>query len=106
LILLLHRLGSKFWDGEDVTFPQIIFDAIKDNDAYVQLLASAEGDAWSIRWFSEYLRTFWDLPTWGEMLAKILNVLCDEVQHERFKDVRPIIMTAAANVSSAFLSTP
>jgi senataxin len=98
LIFLLRRLGSGFWDNEDIGFPQVIFDAVKDNPQYTLLLASSTAVTWHLDWFSDYLDTFWDLPAWGEVLAKTIYLLCGEAQHEGFKDVKPVVIVPAAQV--------
>jgi senataxin len=99
LISLFRRLGRRFWDHEDASFPQFIFDAVKDNPQYTQLLSRTTTDSWHLAWFSDYLETFWDLPTWGDVLAKTLNLLCGEAQHERFHEVRSTVVAVAADVS-------
>lgn len=106
LLLLFKRVGSQFWIGEGPEFPQVVFDSIKDNKSFSDLLQSIESSAdrpWFLAWFAEYLHTLGKLPVYGEVLVKMTDFLCEETQHERFKDARPSIMLAATRVSSVFL---
>lgn len=95
LLLVLKRMESTFWTGEGPEYPQIVFDAIKDNPSFSHLLQRIDNSGerpWFIAWFAEYLHTIRDLDTYGEVFAKIVDFLCEEVQHERFQDARPVIM--------------
>jgi senataxin len=101
LHLLLKRMGSTFWTGEGPEYPQIVFDAIKDNPSFSQLLQGINNSGerpWFITWFAEYLHTIRDLDAYGEVFAKIIDFLCEEVQHERFQDARPVIMDSVLRV--------
>ncbi|KDQ62427.1 hypothetical protein JAAARDRAFT_121642 [Jaapia argillacea MUCL 33604] len=103
-LYLIKRRGSDFWQGEEVDFPQVVFDAIKDNPAYTALIQSvdiAEEKPWFFAWFSEYLLSIWDLPVFGVVLAKLADYLCEELQHERFQDARPVVMVTAARTLSS-----
>jgi senataxin len=102
LLLLLKRMGEKFWTGEGPEFPQVVFDSVKDNYSFSQLLqniGSSTERPWYLSWFREYLHTIRDLPVYGEVLVKIADFLCEETQHERFQDARPAIMASAFSVS-------
>ena len=106
LLLLVKRLNSSMWQGEGPEFPQVVFDAVKDNPSYSQLLQTVDsgGDRpWLISWFPEYLQTLHDLPVYGDVLAKMVDFMCEELQHERFQEARPTIMIAATRVSSILL---
>jgi len=106
LLFLLKRLGNKFWQGEGPEYPQIVFDAVKDNPAYSELLCNIEPSGerpWFLAWFAEYLHTVRELPVYHEILAKMADFMCEELQHERFQDARPIIMVAATRVSPTIL---
>ena len=101
-LLLLKRLGINFWQGEGHEFPQVVFDAVKDNPSYCDLLNTINGRGerpWFLAWFSEYLQTIRYLPIFGEILAKMVDFMCEEWQHERFQDARPVIMMTATQVS-------
>jgi senataxin len=95
-------MGNTFWQGEGPEYPRIVFDAIKDNLSYAELLQTVESTRdrpWFLSWFSEYLYTIRDLPIYGEVLAKMVDFMCEELQHERFQEVRPFVMVAATRVS-------
>lgn len=95
-------MDKKFWVGEGPEFPQVVFDSVKDNPSFSQLLQNIDSSTerpWFLSWFREYLHTIRDLPVYGEVLVKIADFLCEETQHERFRDARPSIMTSALHVS-------
>jgi hypothetical protein len=105
-LFLLKRLGNKLWHGEGPEWIQIVFDAIKDNPKYSELLRNIEPSGerpWFLAWFAEYLYTVRELPVYSEIFAKMADFLCEELQHERFRDARPIIMVVATRVSSTIL---
>ncbi|RDB14553.1 putative ATP-dependent helicase C29A10.10c [Hypsizygus marmoreus] len=106
-LLLLKRMGEKFWVGEGPEFPQVVFDSIKDNKSFSELLQSIDPSKdrpWFLSSFAEILHTIIQLPIYGEVLAKIVDFLCEETQHERFKDARPLIMTSAIRLLTSILS--
>ena len=99
-------MDNKFWIGEGPEFPQVVFDAVKDNPSFSQLLQNMGSPAecpWFLSWFGEYLHTIHDLPAYGEVFVKIVDFLCEETQHERFRDARPSIMASALHVSLALV---
>ncbi|KAF5369282.1 hypothetical protein D9758_002689 [Tetrapyrgos nigripes] len=100
--LLLKRLNKQMWIGEGPEYPQVVFDAFKDNPSLVILLQdeklSLEETPSCLNWFSEFLSTLRDQPSYSEILAKMADFMCEELQHERFEGVRPIIMTCAAKL--------
>jgi hypothetical protein len=105
LILLVKRMNKTIWDGEGPEFPQVVFDSIKDNPAFSQIIlnldvSEAENSRLLLAFFKEYLQCTRDRPVYGEVLAKMVDFLCEETQHERFKDVRPVTMSWVARVSS------
>ena len=101
-ILVLKRLNERLWLGEAPEYPQVVFDALKDNPSFNALIhtetSSSERTPWSLAWLSEYLAAIRNLPVYPEVLAKIMEYLYGELQHERFKDTRSLAMTAAAKV--------
>lgn len=102
MLFLLKRLGAGLWNGEAPEFPQVVFDAIKDNSSYIKLIEEVvpkDEKPWFLSWFGEYLSSLKDFGVFGEVLAKIVDLLCEELQHERFKEVRPVVMFAAIRVS-------
>ncbi|KAG1906409.1 SEN1 N terminal-domain-containing protein [Suillus fuscotomentosus] len=102
LLFLLKRLGNKLWQGEGPEYPQVVFDAIKDNPSFsdmLQDLKSAGEKPWFLSWFGEYLATISDSAIYRDVLARIVDFLCEELQHERFQEARPAIMYSAVRVS-------
>ncbi|GLB38538.1 putative SEN1 N terminal [Lyophyllum shimeji] len=105
-LLLLKRMGDKFWVGEGPEFPQVVFDSVKDNKSFSETLQTIEPSMdrpWFLGWFPEFLHTISSLPAYGEVFAKIVDFLCEETQHERFKDARPIIMLTATRLLNSVL---
>ena len=49
-------------------------------------------------WFSDYLQSIWTWQVFDNVLVKMVDFLCEELQHERFQDVRPVAMVVAADV--------
>lgn len=102
MLSLLKRLNAGLWNGEAPEFPQVVFDAIKDNPSYTKLIEEVvplDEKPWFLSWFGEYLSSLKDFGVFGDVLAKIIDLLCEELQHERFKEVRPVVMFAAIRVS-------
>ncbi|TDL22217.1 hypothetical protein BD410DRAFT_898486 [Rickenella mellea] len=103
-VYLIKKLGSSTWVGASEDYPKIVFDAIKDNPAFSKLLALPEAVSekpWFLNWFAEYLRTLWETPVFGDVLAKIIGFMFDELQHERFEKSRPTVTAAAFRLLSA-----
>ncbi|TFY66727.1 hypothetical protein EVG20_g4365 [Dentipellis fragilis] len=98
---LLKRLGSDLWKGDSQDYPQVVFDSIKDNPSYserIQSLGPRDEKPWFLLWFLEYLRSIWSSPVFGDIMAKMVDFLCEELQHERFQATCPTVMVAAANL--------
>ncbi|EGN98396.1 hypothetical protein SERLA73DRAFT_109860 [Serpula lacrymans var. lacrymans S7.3] len=106
LLFLLKRLGNGLWQGEGPEFPQVVFDAIKDNPSYCSLVQTVDVTTekpWYLSWFTEYLNSLRELPIFGDVLAKMVDFLCEELQHERFEDARPMAMLAAVRLLANLL---
>ncbi|KAL1693704.1 SEN1 N terminal-domain-containing protein [Schizophyllum commune] len=102
-ILLLGRLKEKIWQGEGPEYPQVIFDSIKDNPAYVEgmskaLSTSREAAGPYIKWYQPFLVTVEQTPVYGEVIAKMAGLLCEELQHPRFQDAAPATIAIAAQI--------
>ncbi|KAL6302769.1 SEN1 N terminal-domain-containing protein [Sparassis latifolia] len=100
-LLILTRMGPAMWEGETTEYPQMIFTSIKDNTRYLDALQSLETtrrDNWLFSWIETYLKTIGKLPIIKEVLPTIMQFLCEELQHERFQQVRPVAMTIAARI--------
>jgi hypothetical protein len=101
-ILLLKRLGSRVWEGEPANYPEVVFDSIKDNPSYLDLLLQTDTSKerpWYFAWYSEFLHTVSGFAAHDAVLAKMIGFMCEELQHERFGNARPDIMCAAVRVS-------
>lgn len=98
LLLLLKRLGADFWIDDGDEYPQVVFDAVKDNPAFATLLEKVDAGAERSRYlalFAEYLHTIRKPHVFAKVLAKIIDFLCEEMQHERFGVSRPSTMNTA-----------
>ncbi|KAG1742367.1 SEN1 N terminal-domain-containing protein [Suillus paluster] len=101
LLFLLKRLGNQLWQGEGPEYPQVVFDAIKDNTSFcdmLQDLKSADEKPWFLSWFGEYLTSISDSAMYADVLARIVDFLCEELQHERFQEARPAVMHSAVRL--------
>ncbi|KAL0961073.1 hypothetical protein HGRIS_014934 [Hohenbuehelia grisea] len=105
-LLVLKRLGTGVWAGEGPEYPPIVFDSVKDNVSFLNSLSEIKPQGhnhWLLAWFAEYLRTVQEPAAYSNVLAKMADFMCEELQHERFRDVRPSIMvTATRLLMSAF----
>ena len=100
-VFLLRRLGADLWSKESSDYPQVIFDAIKDNPSFADLTRDPEwksNETWLLVWFSNYLHSIWAWQIFDDVLARMVDFLCEELQHERFQEARPACMIAATDV--------
>jgi senataxin len=100
-VFLLRRLGADFWSKESSDYPQVIFDAIKDNSSFADLTRDPgwkSNEPWLLIWFSNYLHSIWTWQTFDDVLVRMIDFLCEELQHERFQEARPASMIAATDV--------
>ena len=107
MLQVTKKLGKKLWTGENDDYPQVVFDSIKDNPRFVDLVLKydpSEGKAWHLLLFLEIFRSLWDHPAYGDVLAKFAALTCEELQHERFESARPYITENAIRVSATFAS--
>ena len=100
MVVLLKRMGPEIWsvDGSSPEYPEVIFDAIKDNKFFIAELEKPEPLPWLLGWFMDYLSTIWTLPILGSVAAKMLDFLCDELQHEKFAAIHPLGVLTAGRV--------
>jgi len=61
-------------------------------------LSSQDRDPRLLLWFSDYLQSIWTWQIFDNVLVKMVDFLCEESQHERFQDARPVAMVVAADV--------
>lgn len=81
----------------------MVFSSIKQNPRYLEVLQAltvAQRTDWSLNWLETYLKSVGHLPVLKDVLPAMMQFLCEELQHERFQDVRPAAMTIAARVRS------
>ncbi|KAI9443210.1 SEN1 N terminal-domain-containing protein [Lactarius indigo] len=106
-VFLLRRLGVDFWSKESSDYPQVIFDAIKDNPSFADLIRDPEwksNEPWLLVWFSDYLHSIWTWQIFDDVLVRMVDFLCEELQHERFQEARPACMIAATDLLRTVLS--
>ena len=100
-LFVLKRAGAGIWEGEGPEFPQVVFDAIKDNPSYTTMISTSDPAAdrpWFLYWLPEFLHTLIESPIYGDVLAKVVDFMCEELQHERFGDVRTTVMIVVTRV--------
>jgi hypothetical protein len=100
-VFLLRRLGADFWSKESSDYPQVVFDAIKDNPSFADLTRDPgwkSNEPWLLVWFSNYLHSIWTWQIFDDVLVRMVDFLCEELQHERFQEARPACMIAATDV--------
>ncbi|KAI6114047.1 SEN1 N terminal-domain-containing protein [Pisolithus sp. B1] len=93
LLFLLKRLGSQLWSGEGPEYPQVLVEGIEPS----------EEKPWFLTWFGEYLTSLKDTHVFGDVLAKVTDLLCEELQHERFREGRPTVMFMTARLLASLL---
>jgi senataxin len=101
--LLIKRLKDNIWKEEGPEFPQVVFDSVKDNRTFLELIENVDGSAekpWFLGLFAEYLHSLSEHPSHGNVFAKTVDFLCERTQHERFKFARPLMMLTAIRVSN------
>ncbi|KAJ7670210.1 SEN1 N terminal-domain-containing protein [Mycena rosella] len=69
---LTSRLGKSFWMEEGSEYPQIIFDSIKENSSFLELLlqpATSSAEHPLLSWCSVYLSAIEGQPAQGELFS-------------------------------------
>lgn len=102
---MIKRLGKELWNGEGPEYPQVVFDAIKDNPSFLELLQSNDPSLhgiWYLSWFQEFLLSIRGHQVYKDVLAKLIDFLCEEAQHERFRNTQPAVLKTAISVSRNF----
>ncbi|KAH9922778.1 SEN1 N terminal-domain-containing protein [Epithele typhae] len=100
-ILVLRRIGTKMWENKSSEYAHVVFNSIKDNSRYADVLCAVPHDDGLLRWIELYTASVVSLPVFPDIAASILQFLCEELQHERFKMARPTAMSIATRVLSA-----
>jgi senataxin len=108
-VYLLKSYGLLLWQNEDIQFPQVVFDSIKDNPSYINLILELDIDysrqsTVILDWFQAYLMSIRGTPIFEEVLKRLVSFACGELQHERFGDKRPFVMTALLEVFNILLA--
>lgn len=100
-LIILDRLGPEAWKGESDEYPQVAFNTIKDNTSYSELLQALPIDRgyWAIQWMEAYVKSVGNLPVFSSVMPLIIQYLCEELQHERYKDARSAAINVASKVS-------
>ena len=106
-VIVLRRMGPDVWQGEGPEWAHVVFNSIKDNtrfsDVLCNLPAPVPKDDWQLKWIEVYANTTAKLPVFKDILPSVLQFLCEELQHDRFKAVRPNAMSIASRVGSLTL---
>ena len=101
--VLLTRMGSDIWKDEGPEYAHVVFNSIKDNPQYAEVLCNISSptvqDDWRIKWMELYTNTVGKIQAFPEILPSVLQFLCEQLQHERFQRVRPNAMSTAAKVN-------
>ena len=107
-LLLLTRIGPKLWEGEGEEYPQVVFNTIKDNPAYADTLLTEQPSRshWTMQWMEACVKSLDESPGLQSLLPLMVQYLCEELQHERFKNVRASAICIAAKVRSLLSSWP
>lgn len=99
-LIVLDRLGPSTWENESDEYPQVAFNTIKDNTSYSELLQVLPVDRgyWAIQWMEAYVKSIGNLPVFSSVMPLIIQYLCEELQHERYKDARNAAISVASKV--------
>ncbi|KAI8978689.1 SEN1 N terminal-domain-containing protein [Trametes punicea] len=107
-VIILKRMGPDVWHGEGPEYSHVVFNSIKDNTRYADILCNlptpVPKDDWQLKWIEVYANTVGKLSVFKDILPSVLQFLCEELQHERFKPVRPNAMSIASRLLFAVLS--
>ncbi|KAI0670809.1 SEN1 N terminal-domain-containing protein [Trametes maxima] len=107
-VIVLRRMGPDVWQDDGPEYSHVVFNSIKDNTRYADvlcsLLAPVPKDDWQLKWIEVYANTVGKLPVFKDILPSVLQFLCEQLQHERFKHVRPNAMSIASRLLCAVLS--
>ncbi|CAL1713074.1 unnamed protein product [Somion occarium] len=103
--LLLTRIGPALLEDEDSGFPVVIFDTVKDNPRFEDLIAG-QSDSWCLEWIQPFVKAAGELPAFTDVFPIVIQCLCEQLQHERFKDVRPRAIDVACKTLHAVLFDP
>lgn len=102
--LLLMRLKLDLFNDQDSGYPLVVFNTIKDNPRFEDLVAN-QSESWSLEWILSFVEIAIKLPESGfaDVFPIIIQCLCEQLQHTRFKDVRPRAIEVACKVCHSHL---
>ncbi|KAI0632099.1 SEN1 N terminal-domain-containing protein [Trametes polyzona] len=107
-VIVLRRLGPSAWNDEGPEYAHVVFNSIKDNTRFLDVLSNLQApvpkDDWQLKWIEVYANTVGKLPIFKDILPSVLQFLCEELQHARFKAVRPNAMSIASRLLFAVLT--
>ncbi|EIW59483.1 uncharacterized protein TRAVEDRAFT_71533 [Trametes versicolor FP-101664 SS1] len=107
-VIVLRRMGPDVWQDEGPEYAHVVFNSIKDNTRFADVLCNLSvpvpKDDWQLKWIEVYANTVGKLPVFKDILPSVLQFLCEELQHERFKAVRPNAMSIASRLLVAVLA--
>ncbi|KAI0754949.1 SEN1 N terminal-domain-containing protein [Daedaleopsis nitida] len=107
-IIVLRRMGPDAWQDEGSEYAHVVFNSIKDNTRYADMLCNIPSpvakDDWQLKWIEVYANTVGKLPVFKDILPSVLQFLCEQLQHVRFKAVRSNAMSIASRLLFAVLS--
>ena len=105
--MLFRKLSYAFWEGEGNDYAEVVFDSIKGNAEYLNLVVEFNSTTREKPWFFaglfDMIVSLWPSPAFGEILARLVAFFFEELQHERFKKHRPLAMSMGMQVSIASL---
>jgi senataxin len=97
--LLLKNNGSNIWNQEPADFPRVTLDSIKDNPAFERMVINeSDSDTDTFDWVQAFVDSIWTSAVFEDTLARLVGFMGEELQHERFGDARPQILTRLFSV--------
>ena len=98
--IVLKRIGPDVWQDEGPEYAHVVFNSIKDNPRYTDILCNPPNptDDSYVKWIELYVNTVAKLPVFKDILPSVMQFLCEQLQHARFKAVRPTAMVVASKV--------
>lgn len=101
--LLLKRGGSNIWTQEPADFPRVTLDSIKDNPAFERMIINeSDSDSDTFEWVQAFVGSIWASAVFEDTLARLVGFMGEELQHERFGDARPQILTRLFSVQTPY----
>lgn len=91
------------WSDESDEYPQVIFNTIKDNKAFANILEFGQPDEkhWSMAWIEVFVKTLAKHRALSTLFPLVIQYLCGELQHERYAAVRASAVCIAVKVGTS-----